>query len=245
MMDDIKSVQRLVNNSSAKIETIEKTVNSINQRMADIDEKTNTLDKRVAHDSMEESCSFLSTQHDQQATTLKEAADEAKCLTDSCKSEGKTYKIYNNFFDYLKIRMIEIETRSMGENLIFYGIIEQESDKCETMVKELIEQKLNIETNNMKFGRAHRMGDDSAKKPRPVVLKFHDYHKRELGRQKVYDSRDILKQSNHGIGIQRPKAVRDARKALYATVQRERASGNAVQMIGDKLYVNEALYKPT
>lgn len=140
--------------------------------------------------------------------------------------------------------MVEIETRAMRENLISYGLKEQESKHCETMVKELIEQQLYIETNNMKFDRAHRM-EVTARKPLPLVVKFHDYQHRELVRQKAQESREILKQSNHDIGIQRQKSVRDARQALYATMQRERANGNAVRMVGGKLYGNGALYKPT
>ena len=48
----------------------------------------------------------------------------------------------------------------MRENLIFYGLPDspRESENCESLVKELISTKLDIDTVNMSSDRAHRLG---------------------------------------------------------------------------------------
>ena len=76
------------------------------------------------------------------------------------------------------------------------------------------------------------------------MAKFHYYHERETIRKKAYELNSTLKESNLGIGIQRPKAVRDARKALYDVMQQEKAKGHNVRMRGDTLLINRRPYSP-
>ena len=95
----------------------------------------------------------------------------------------------------------------------------------------------------MKFDRVHRVGADTAKKPRPIVAKFHYFKERELVRQKGYEASETLKKDNYGIGIQWPKQVRDARKELYPVMKRLKDNGHQnVKMVRDKLYVNGREY---
>ena len=56
------------------------------------------------------------------------------------------------------------------------------------------------------FDRAHRLGGDNSKKPRPIVVKFHYFSEREKVRLKSYeqDSKDRLKQAKLGVGELRP-----------------------------------------
>lgn len=71
----------------------------------------------------------------------------------------------------------------MRENVIFYSIPEvphlidgqARGENCEALVKELITTKLQLEAANMVIDRAHRLGSKRARKPRPIVVKFHRY----------------------------------------------------------------------
>ena len=94
----------------------------------------------------------------------------------------------------------------------------------------------------MTFDRVHRVGGESAKKPRPIVAKFHYYNEREIVRKKAIDCSTQLKSQNVGVSIQRPKAVRDARKNLYTIMKREQSLGNSTRFIGDKLFINGREY---
>ena len=95
----------------------------------------------------------------------------------------------------------------------------------------------------MKFDRVHRLGNDTAKKPRPIVAKFHYFKEREVVRQKGYEASETLKRDNYGIGIQWPYKVREARKELYPVMKRLKDNGHHnVKMVRDKLYVNGRPY---
>ena len=142
---------------------------------------------------------------------------------------------------------------SMRDNLIFYGIresgpgqnIDAEQEKCDLLVKELIESKLDIDATNITLDRAHRLGNRVIpNKPRPIIAKFHYYNDREQVRTVTFRLKDDLKRENFGVGIQLPKEWREARKQLYPAMQAERNKGNNTKFIGEKLYVNGQPYKP-
>ena len=69
-------------------------------------------------------------------------------------------------FERLNSKVLDQEFRSMRDNLIFYGIresgpgqnIDAEQNKCDLLVKELIESKLDIDATNITLDRAHRLG---------------------------------------------------------------------------------------
>ena len=81
----------------------------------------------------------------------------------------------------------------MRDNLIFYGIQEvpptidgQQVENCEQLVKELISTKLQLDATTMVIDRAPRLGSNRARKPRPIVVKFHKYNDRDIVRVKSY-----------------------------------------------------------
>jgi hypothetical protein len=144
--------------------------------------------------------------------------------------------------------MYKLESRSMRENLVFYGLPEppkpkngeiMDNDYCEKKVKDMI-NILGVNTDDMKFDRAHRLGGDAAKKPRPIVVKFHSYTDREKVRIKSYDEtiKNKLKELKQGIGVQSPQMYRDARKILMENAADERKKGHATKIIGNKLLLN-------
>ena len=63
-------------------------------------------------------------------------------------------------------------------------------------------------------------------------------------RSKSFEHADNFKKANLGIGTQSPKEIREARKTLYTIMEQEKAKGNAVKMVRDRLYINGKLYKP-
>ena len=101
------------------------------------------------------------------------------------------------------------------------------------------------EAETMLIDRAHRVGIQKPNKTRPIVAKFHYYGRKEAVKSKSYDRSEQLKQANLGIGMQWPQQIRDARKALYPIMQKEKQNGKHVRMARDKLYIDGILYKPT
>ena len=143
-------------------------------------------------------------------------------------------------------KLIDLEARSMRDNLMFYGIPEGgDHENCEMLVKELCETTLGMDqAYNLKFDRMHRVGTKAAAKVRPIVGKFHYYEQREQVRKLWFDSSEALKTVNLGVGAQLPKEVRDARKPLYPKMKEAKDEGKTVKFVGKKLYINDIEYKP-
>jgi hypothetical protein len=131
----------------------------------------------------------------------------------------------------------------MRENLIFYGIKEdQQNENCEELVKNVCSEYLQIDASNLSFDRVHRLGKMIAGKSRPIVAKFHYYKEREDVRSKSFANMETLKRNGLGIGVQWPKQVRDARRQLMPIMDREKAKGHSVKFVRDKLYINGRQY---
>ncbi|CAC5356730.1 unnamed protein product [Mytilus coruscus] len=106
-------------------------------------------------------------------------------------------------------RHLDLQTRSMRENLVFTGI----------RLKNFMYTELKMETT-VDFHRAHRFGketefrdkrDGSRIKTRPVVGRFKNYKDREI----VRSSAKELKGTHFGIQEQFPKEINDKRKMLW------------------------------
>ena len=137
----------------------------------------------------------------------------------------------------------------MRENLIFYGIPEtgpeDSTEPCENLVKSFIKDHLKIDTQEMVFDRAHRLGvKRGGISPRPIIVKFHYYQQRENVRKTAFTLRSDLKENQLGVGVQIPKEWRESRKTLNAVFDEEKRKGKSVKFVGDKLYVNGQVYNP-
>ena len=127
---------------------------------------------------------------------------------------------------------------------MFYGLPKQENENCENVIKGLIGEKLLLpRAGNLAFDRVHRVGVP-ARKFQPIIAKFHYFKEHELVRNKSFELADSLKAANIGTGAQWPKQMHDARKTLSAVMAQEKAKGNVVKFVRDKLYINGQLYKP-
>ena len=97
-------------------------------------------------------------------------------------------------------KLIDLEARSMRDNLMLYGIKEGgDAENCGALVKTFCADVLHVDNaHNLMFDRVHRVGGKSGK-TRPFVAKFHYYADRERVRQTsfIYTSRP----RNSGSGL--------------------------------------------
>lgn len=228
------------------IEKIEKTVNSINAKVIDLETKMSSLDKRVL--DTEQSCQFSAGEIEQSKNELKNTKEELKKVQKRCENLENETKCLSNKNEILETKVEDIESRSMRENLLFHGIVEQgESEDCTKLVKNVLKEKLNMEpkaVDDMIFDRAHRLGGKSGK-IRPVVVKFHYYHEREAVRKTSFNFTNELKQANMGIGPQIPKEIRDARRPLYSAMKNAKDAGKRTRFVGRKLFIDGREYRPS
>jgi hypothetical protein len=193
LINDVKSLKLSSQN-------VEKTVNTINLKMSEFETKLVTLETKV--NEVETACIYISSEYDRQRNELNAARDEIKNLKKSCSDlEIKTLELEKQKHE-TNSKLIDLETRSMNENLIFYGIPEPVKDKnssaepaqedCVSLVKDLINTYMRLDADTMTFDRVHRLGPENSKKPRAIVAKFHYYSEREQVRKQSYD-KDIKK----------------------------------------------------
>ena len=237
LMNDVKAIKTQV----SKIENIEKTMNQMCGKIKDLEVNVGNIDKRLS--TVETSCSFISSQHDDHKRELETAKRELKKMKTTCDSLEKNPKTLQNDKSTLESKLNDLEYRSMRDNLMFYGVPEQENEDCDNRIKALISEKLELsQAGSISFDRVHRVGPFSHGKIRPIVAKFHYYKEREVVRTKSFELSEKLKAEKNGIGAQWPKQMRETRKTLHAIMQQERAKGNTAKIVKDKLYVNGHLY---
>ena len=240
LMNDVKQMRI----SLTKLDQIEKTVNLIHTKVADLETKVKSVETRV--DTVETSCKFMEHENEDRKKDIKQAKTDITNLKGQCANLEKNTKSCMEKGAQLQSKVADLESRSMRDNLLFYGVPEGgEHENCETLVKNICSDQLQIqESYGLEFDRVHRIGSPSHNKVRPIVAKFHYFKQRETVRQKSYDRAEVLKEANLGVGIQWPQHVRDARKLLYPIMQQEKNKGNTVKMVKDKLYVNGVEYVP-
>ena len=114
----------------------------------------------------------------------------------------------------MKHKVLQLETQSKKENLIFTGIAESKSKEtwkdCETKIIDILTKNLEI-TNDIKFEKVYRMGPYTPGRMRPIIAKFSFYKDRE----NVWAKRTKLKGSKIWISEDYPTEIAEARRQLY------------------------------
>ena len=108
---------------------------------------------------------------------MKKSHEEVENLQNQCKRQTEE-------IDYLRDQILYDQSRSMRSNLMFYGLHETNpKEDSESLIRDFINEILDIDTQNIEIERAHRMGGWRAGKKRAIVVKFLRYKDKELIRQ--------------------------------------------------------------
>ena len=153
----------------------------------------------------------------------------------------------NKDLNELYERHIDLQTRSMRENLVFTGIeqtnMEVESDETEEILKTFMTDTMKLDPP-VEFHRAHRFGKPSEKiteyLTRPIVCRFKNFKDRELVRK----SANVLKGSNYGISEQFPKEINDRRRALWPYYKEAKEQKKKAFFRRDKLFIDGRRFIP-
>ncbi|CAC5401778.1 unnamed protein product [Mytilus coruscus] len=141
----------------------------------------------------------------------------------------------------LKEKLLEAQSRSMRENLLFGGILEDPKEKedpdnvkTEAVLKKFIKEKLKI-NEEIKFHIVHRLRPRKDAKPRTIVAKFES----RKDRNKVLRTALAkLKDRSFSVFEQYPYEMVERRNILWPIFKREQRLGNHARLKEDKLYVN-------
>lgn len=144
----------------------------------------------------------------------------------------------------MKETILDLQARSMRDNIVFSGIPENTPENPEKLITEFMISKLKIppETaNTITFHRAHRLGTKNPqnKRPRPIVAKVEHYKHKQL----ILSKGRELKGTNFGINDQYPREILDRRKQLLTIRKQLIQKGKRAVLSVDKLYVDGQLYR--
>ena len=163
------------------------SIDAINTSLQSIDRRVGWLEKEVgALCSLNEKVDTLQT--DVISITAKYEATRAE-LEQSHRDTtalAETVRINSRSVHHLTERIIDLENRSMRDNLLITGIPENHQENTESVLRDIIKNKMNI-TAPIDFERVHRTGggrrrNDGTYTPRTIVAKFSRHKDRELVR---------------------------------------------------------------
>ena len=189
-------------------------------------------------------------------TELKEVKDsiefahsELHDLKKECKKIDKSEEESKQRLDnleqkntFLNNRVIDLQARSMRDNLIFYNIKENDGENTTEVIHSLLESHFGIENAKaVKIDRSHRMGRklQHARKPRAIIAKFNYFQ----DKQKVLTNARKLKGTGIAVSEQFPEEIMIARKRLYPELKKAREEGKRVKLVRDKLYIDGQLFR--
>ena len=210
-----------------QLDSIQVSVNKITDQVYTMNTKINSLEAKMAN--VEQSREFDSKSID----LLQEKQNKIDSILE------KMQKLEAD----QKEKLLDIQSREMRDNLIFYKIPEQRDETaqdCEDKVRNLIEREMNVSSaREIRFHRVHRIGRFNRNKTRPIVAKFAFYPDRETVRKAAKN----LEGTNFSVGQQFPKEIMERRKRLVPIMKQAKSAGKDAYISFDKLYINGVLYK--
>ncbi|ESO85267.1 hypothetical protein LOTGIDRAFT_167841 [Lottia gigantea] len=128
--------------------------------------------------------------------------------------------------------MVDLQCRSMKNNLIFNGIHEERDEDTEYKIRDFIYNILRID-QKIEFGNVHRFGKVKAGKQRPIVARFIYYRDLTLVKRNGYR----LEGTKYGINEQFPAVIEP-----YPVIRDLKAKGHKTKLVRNKLFVDNELY---
>ena len=227
-----------VDNNFSEVGEILNTLSSINTTLSSLDARISLVE--VLHKEFQCVRESLEFNHAQTLTLIaenKSLKETVSTLTTQMETVLKENKA-------MKETVLDLQSRSMRDNLVFSGISEGDNDDAEKQIKRFISTNLHIPPDTVKditFHRVHRIGTKNPqnKRPRPIVAKFeHFKHKQIIQRHAKH-----LQGTNYGINDQFPREIMDRRKILFPIRRKFMQEKQRAIIKVDKLYIDGKLYR--
>lgn len=147
----------------------------------------------------------------------------------------------------LKQKCEKIELYSRRDNLVIHGVADnpnETNEQCISAAKGFMKNQLGISQNvinDIKFVRCHRMGRSGMMRPRPIIMRFCDYEKREL----VWQACPNLRGKHpYSMSEDFPQDMASRRRLLYIIYRAAKNSGEytIVKLKQDELTLNANRY---
>ena len=247
-----------------KLEMIDKRLyklDSIDSQLKEMSKKISHIDTRVI--SLEtssvgwnKSISEIEASRAFDSSTCEDLKHKQSKIDESIKAEKSRGEHLSKHVESLKHEnrrlseeMIDLQSRSMRDNLLFYNFKEAtlpEARKDENCMKTIFEFCQNtLEMTNVqstiKIDRAHRVGIYSNGKTRPIVVKFNYFQDKVNIKRLVHERSDS---TDVKVSDQYPRAIQERRKTLIPELIKAKNEGKVAVLNYDKLLINGRRFVP-
>lgn len=224
----------------------------VSEILLSIDSKFTNLEARIGiiealhqeFQHLRHSLEFTQSQLEKIIQENKELKNSVSTITTELVIVQSQLAAVNTENKQMKESILDLQARSMRDNLIFSGIPETPTDEPEKLIKDFMVRRLKLSpdtVNNITFHRVHRVGQKrvDATRPRPIVAKFEHFKQKELvqrqGRQ--------LRGTDYGLNDQYPPEIVRRRKVLLSIRKQKISEGKRAALSVDKLYIDGKLFK--
>lgn len=146
--------------------------------------------------------------------------------------------------DDLKEEIIELKSRNMRDNIIFYNIAEFQGhgqEDCTALLKGFLQAEMYMDNSTMdqiKFDRVHRMGSRNPRHGRPIIAKCSDAQTKEL----IFRNARNLKGKPFGVSEQVLPEINEQRSHLLSKFKDAKDNHLKPKWVGGKLLVNGTFF---
>lgn len=245
----------------AKIVPLEKDVTYLKNQVSALHNTNKTLSDRITE--LESFCQTYSDITDDYLTTKRKLQDEITNVKGNLETQVKSLHSVNNS---LSQKCIDTQTRYMENQLLIFGVDEARQqglnneqpsrENTEQVLRDVLKEQLQdnsvvnsecqINIDDIKFDKVTRLGNPNRRaannRPRPIMARFERFAVRE----KVRRAGTILNKSQRQYKIYEhfPREVEERRKALYPIARQYSERQHKVNLVRDRLYIDNVLYDP-
>lgn len=218
---------------------------SINERLSNLDSRLSLIE--VLHkefQNLRHSLEYSQQQVDsltEENKSLKSSVDTLTAKLSTVATQLTSVTAENKA---MQETILDLQSRSMRDNLILSGIPESSTEDPEKSVKDFMVNQLKLTPETVEqitFHRVHRLGQKplNSNRPRPIIVKFEHFKQKVLvqrqGRQ--------LKGTHYGLNDQFPQEIIRRRKLLFPIRKSMINQGKKAIITVDKLYIDGQLFR--
>jgi chromosome segregation ATPase len=211
---------------------IENSMGNMKKEMGDLKEKVNEIENGMTH---------MNKVFEDNLKSISELSTSVQTVKKENSTINANIEQLNAEILSLKERQLDLQTRSMRNNLVvFNGIDEVLDQNTEEVLKKFLTQVMKVE-RLPEFHRVHRMGKRVRGKIRPIMAKFVNFKEKEKIQKSAVVLRDV-ENNKYSVIEQFPKGINDKRKQLHPHFKVANRQCKKAVLVYDKLYVNDELF---
>ncbi|KAK7882263.1 hypothetical protein WMY93_028437 [Mugilogobius chulae] len=213
-----------VSESSSSTTSTPAKSNCCSDILFSIDERLSALDARLSlievlhkeFQNLRHSLEYSQQQVDSLTAENKSLKVSVDSLTSTLSSVKSQLTAVTTESKAMQETILDLQSRSMRDNMIFSGIPEPSTDDPEKAVKDFMVNQLKLTPQTVEqitFHRVHRLGQKlpTATRPRPIIVKFEHFKQKEL----IQRQGKQLKGTHFGLNDQFPPEIIRRRKILF------------------------------